>query len=122
MVGLETVKQRQHIVCVRADQLAKQGRDLRFILVAEFALTWRDPQRRRGAIVCHPLPFGQEQLIRSAEPHFRLVSSESGRLDYIETITQWNKRIGAPSFRKTLFKIQLLPRWLASADFQKRPA
>jgi cyclopropane-fatty-acyl-phospholipid synthase len=64
------------------------------------------------------LPFGQEQLIRSAEPHFRLVASTSGRLDYIETITQWNRRIGASSFRKTLFKLQLLPRWLTSADFR----
>jgi cyclopropane-fatty-acyl-phospholipid synthase len=64
------------------------------------------------------LPFGQEQIIRSAEPHFRLVSSSSGRLDYIETISQWNRRIGAPSFRKNLFKLQLLPRWLTSADFR----
>jgi cyclopropane-fatty-acyl-phospholipid synthase len=64
------------------------------------------------------LPFGQEQIIRSAAPYFRLVSSTSGRLDYIETIRQWNKRIGAPSLRKTLFKLQLVPRWLASADFR----
>jgi cyclopropane-fatty-acyl-phospholipid synthase len=64
------------------------------------------------------LPLDQEQIIRSAEPHFRLVSSTSGRLDYIETIGQWNLRIGAPSFRKTLFKLQLLPRWLTSADFR----
>jgi cyclopropane-fatty-acyl-phospholipid synthase len=64
------------------------------------------------------LPFGQEQVVRSAEPHFRLVSSSSGRLDYIETISQWNRRIGAPSLRKTLFKLQLLPRWLTSADFR----
>jgi cyclopropane-fatty-acyl-phospholipid synthase len=64
------------------------------------------------------LPFGQEQLIRSAEPHFRLLASTSGRLDYIETITQWNRRIGAPSIRKTLFKLQLVPRWLTSADFR----
>jgi cyclopropane-fatty-acyl-phospholipid synthase len=64
------------------------------------------------------LPFGQEQIIRSAEPHFGLVSSTSGRLDYIETIRQWNQRIGAPSLRKTLFKLQLLPRWLTSADFR----
>jgi hypothetical protein len=35
------------------------------------------------------LPHRQEQIIRSAEPHFRLVSSMSGRLDYIETIRQW---------------------------------
>jgi cyclopropane-fatty-acyl-phospholipid synthase len=64
------------------------------------------------------LPFGQEQLIRSAEPHFRLVASTSGRLDYIETISQWNRRIGSSSLRKTLFKLRLLPRWLTSADFR----
>ena len=64
------------------------------------------------------LPFGQEQLIRSAEPHFRVLSSVSGRLDYIETISQWNRRIGKPGLRKTLLKLQLLPRWLTSSDFR----
>ena len=64
------------------------------------------------------LPFGQEQVVRCAGPHFRLVSSISGRLDYIETINRWNARIRAPSFRKTLLKLRLLPRWLTSADFR----
>jgi cyclopropane-fatty-acyl-phospholipid synthase len=64
------------------------------------------------------LPFGQEQVIRCAEPHFRLVSSINGRLDYIETIRRWNARIGTPSLRKTLLKLQLLPRWLTSSDFR----
>jgi cyclopropane-fatty-acyl-phospholipid synthase len=64
------------------------------------------------------LPYGQEQIIRSAAPHFRLVSSTSGRLDYIETIRQWRKRFAEPSVRKTLLKLQLLPRWLTSADFR----
>lgn len=64
------------------------------------------------------LPFGQEQVIACADPHFRLVSSMSGRLDYIETIRQWNARIGARSFRKSLLKLRLLPRWLMSADFR----
>ena len=64
------------------------------------------------------LPFGQEQVARSAEPHFRLVASTSGRLDYIETIREWNARIGAPSLRKTLLKLRLLPRWLTSQDFR----
>jgi len=41
------------------------------------------------------LPFGQEQVVRCAEPDFRLVSSESGRLDYIETIKQWDDRTEA---------------------------
>ncbi|HEU4698760.1 MAG TPA: class I SAM-dependent methyltransferase, partial [Gemmatimonadales bacterium] len=30
------------------------------------------------------LPYGQEQVIHAASPHFRLVASSSGRLDYIE--------------------------------------
>jgi cyclopropane-fatty-acyl-phospholipid synthase len=64
------------------------------------------------------LPFGQEQIIRSAAPHFRLVSSTSGRLDYIETIRQWRQRFAAPSVKKTLLKLQLLPRWLTSAAFR----
>ena len=64
------------------------------------------------------LPFGQEQVIRCADPHFRLVSSVSGRLDYIETIKQWNARIGARSMSKTLLKLSLVPRWLMSADFR----
>ena len=49
--------------------------------------------------------LGQEQVVGCAEPHFRLVSSISGRLDYIETINRWNARIGAPSFGKTLLKL-----------------
>jgi cyclopropane-fatty-acyl-phospholipid synthase len=64
------------------------------------------------------LPFGQEQVIRCAEPRFGLVSSESGRVDYIETITQWNARIGKRSLRKSLLKLRLVPRWLTSADFR----
>jgi cyclopropane-fatty-acyl-phospholipid synthase len=64
------------------------------------------------------LPFGAEQVISCADPHFRLVSSVSGRLDYIETIRQWNARIGSRSARKTLLKLRLLPRWLTSADFR----
>jgi cyclopropane-fatty-acyl-phospholipid synthase len=64
------------------------------------------------------LPFGQEQIARCADPSFGLVSSSNGRLDYIETITQWNARIGARSARKTLLKLGLVPRWLTSADFR----
>jgi len=64
------------------------------------------------------LPYGQEQIIRSAGPHFRLVASTSGRLDYIETIRQWRKRFASSSFKKTLLKLQLLPRWLTSSDFR----
>jgi cyclopropane-fatty-acyl-phospholipid synthase len=64
------------------------------------------------------LPFGQEQVVRCAEPHFRLVSSESGRLDYIETIRQWDERTEAWNPRMALLKLRLLPKWLTSADFR----
>ncbi len=64
------------------------------------------------------LPFGEEQIVRTARPHFRLVASTSGRLDYIETIRRWRERFAAPSARKTLLKLRLLPRWLTSADFR----
>jgi cyclopropane-fatty-acyl-phospholipid synthase len=64
------------------------------------------------------LPSGKEQLIACASPDFRLISSQSGRVDYIETITQWNARIGTRSLRKMLLKLRLLPHWLTSADFR----
>jgi cyclopropane-fatty-acyl-phospholipid synthase len=64
------------------------------------------------------LPFGKEQIVRSAEPHFRLVSAVSGRLDYIETIRQWRRRFGERSARKLLLKARLVPRWLTSRDFR----
>ena len=64
------------------------------------------------------LPFGQEQVVRTAAPHLSLVSSVSGRLDYIETIRQWRRRFAEPSLRKTLLKLRLVPRWLASSDFR----
>ena len=64
------------------------------------------------------LPFGQEQVIEAAAPSLRLVSSVSGRLDYIETIQQWRRRFAQPSARKSLMKLRLVPRYLTSADFR----
>ena len=49
------------------------------------------------------LPYGPEMVIRNAEPHFKLISQSSGRLDYIETISQWRKK-----FRKFNMKKYLL--------------
>jgi cyclopropane-fatty-acyl-phospholipid synthase len=64
------------------------------------------------------LPFGPEQVVRCAEPSFRLVSSVSGRLDYIETIKQWDKRTEAWNPRMALLKLRLIPKWLTSPDFR----
>jgi cyclopropane-fatty-acyl-phospholipid synthase len=64
------------------------------------------------------LPFGQEQVLHCAAPHFRVVASTSGRLDYIETINQWSARIGSRDLRKTLLKLRLVPLWLTSKEFR----
>jgi cyclopropane-fatty-acyl-phospholipid synthase len=64
------------------------------------------------------LPAGLEQIEASARPHLRLVSSSSGRLDYLETIRRWRARFATRSARKTLLKLRLVPRWLTSADFR----
>ncbi len=64
------------------------------------------------------LPMSKEQLVNAASPDFRLLETSCGRLDYIETIEQWNRRIGAPSFRKRLMKVRLFPRWLTDSDFR----
>jgi|SRR5436190_4213171 len=64
------------------------------------------------------VPVGKEQIVRSAEAHIRFRFERQRTLDYIETIGQWNRRIGMPSFRKTLLKLRLLPRWLTNTDFR----
>ncbi len=64
------------------------------------------------------LPFGKEQVIRCAEPSFRLVSAESGRLDYIETIRQWDMRTESRNPRMLLTKLRLVPRWLTDPNFR----
>jgi cyclopropane-fatty-acyl-phospholipid synthase len=64
------------------------------------------------------LPVNREQVVAAAEPEFRLVASSSGRLDYIETIRQWRIRFAEPSFKKSLLKLRLVPRWLTSEDFR----
>ena len=64
------------------------------------------------------LPFGKEQIIRTAAPHLDLVEASSGRLDYIETIARWRRLFGEPSLRKSLLKARLVPRWLVSREFR----
>lgn len=65
------------------------------------------------------LPTGLEQLERDAGPWFRLVSASSGRLDYIETIRQWEKRFDAGGPRKLAVKLLLLPSYLTSRQFRQ---
>jgi cyclopropane-fatty-acyl-phospholipid synthase len=64
------------------------------------------------------LPLSRQQIVDCAEPHFRLVSASNGRLDYIQTITEWGRRTGARSLRKSLLKLRLVPRWLTNESFR----
>jgi cyclopropane-fatty-acyl-phospholipid synthase len=64
------------------------------------------------------LPLDRDQVVRCAEPGFSLLTSSNGRLDYIQTITEWGRRTGARSLRKSLLKLALVPRWLTSRDFR----
>jgi cyclopropane-fatty-acyl-phospholipid synthase len=64
------------------------------------------------------LPFGSEQVEHCAEPHFKLVSKVSGRLDYIQTIKEWDKRTEAWNPRMALLKLRLIPKWLTSPEFR----
>ena len=56
---------------------------------------------------------------RAAPPLVRYiaVATRLGMFRF-QTIGEWSKRTGARSLRKTLFKLQLVPRWLRSADFR----
>jgi cyclopropane-fatty-acyl-phospholipid synthase len=64
------------------------------------------------------LPYGNEQLHRTAAPWFRVVTEHSGRLDYIETIRQWSRRFNQFRLRKVPVWLSLLPTYLTSRDFR----
>ncbi|HET6528080.1 MAG TPA: class I SAM-dependent methyltransferase [Balneolaceae bacterium] len=64
------------------------------------------------------LPYGSEMVIKNAEPYFKLINKSSGRLDYIETITQWEKRYRAFNPKKYALYLSLIPRYLTNRDFR----
>lgn len=64
------------------------------------------------------LPYGPEMVIKNAAPKFKLISQSSGRIDYIETIKQWQKRFKKFSIRKYLLYLSLVPNYLFNKDFR----
>lgn len=74
------------------------------LMIAQFPGSW--------------LPYGPEQVIRNAEPLFKLISQSSGRLDYIETIGQWRKRFRAFNLKKYLLYLSLLPKLVTNKPFK----
>ncbi len=66
------------------------------------------------------LPYGAEMVEETAAPWFNLIFKSSGRLDYIETITQWDIRYRRFHWKKYLLFLSLLPRYLYSREFRYR--
>lgn len=64
------------------------------------------------------LPYGPDMVIRNAEPHFKLISKSSGRLDYIETIGQWRKRFRKFNLKKYGLYLSLLPKYIFDQEFR----
>lgn len=74
------------------------------LMIAQFPGSW--------------LPYGAEQVIRNAQPHFKLISQSSGRLDYIETIGQWRKRFRQFNAEKYSLYLGLVPRFVTNKSFR----
>jgi cyclopropane-fatty-acyl-phospholipid synthase len=68
------------------------------------------------------LPYGDEHVIRSAAPYFKLISKSSGRLDYIETIKRWRKNFRDFNFKKYLLYVSLIPKLLTDKEFRHQVA
>ena len=68
------------------------------------------------------LPYGPEMVIRNAEPHFKLISQSSGRLDYIETISQWRKKFRKFNLKKYWLYLSLIPKFIIDEEFRHQVA
>lgn len=66
------------------------------------------------------LPYGKEQIIKNAAPYFKLVTEHSGRLDYIETIKVWRRRLKSFGVKKYLAYLSLAPRLFYDPTMRKR--
>ncbi len=68
------------------------------------------------------LPYGPEMVIRNAEPHFKLISQSSGRLDYIQTIAQWRKKFRKFGLKKYWLYLSLVPKFITNKEFRHQVA
>lgn len=68
------------------------------------------------------LPYGPEIILRNAEPHFKLISQSSGRLDYIETIGQWRKKFRKFNLKKYWLYLSLIPKYITDKKFRHQVA
>ena len=64
------------------------------------------------------LPLSLDQIREAARPYFRILSLNNGRLDYIQTLSEWHRRIYKFSFPKLLETLRLASLYLSSRDFR----
>jgi len=64
------------------------------------------------------LATGAEQFLRNAESFFKVIDRSNGRLDYVETARQWNKRFNIMSLQKLMLYLSYLPRYLTNREFR----
>ena len=65
------------------------------------------------------LPYGKEGLIEPAKEYFKVISIDSGRLDYIETIKRWTDAFVKYNFKKTMFFLSFIPKYLLNKSFRE---
>lgn len=66
------------------------------------------------------LPYGEEMITRTAAPFFKVINSSSGRLDYIETITQWRKKFRKFQALKYALYLSQFPRYISDKAFRQK--
>lgn len=64
------------------------------------------------------LPYGSEMVIKNVAPFFNLISKSSGRLDYIETISEWEKRYRSFNLKKYAYFLSLIPKYLTDSNIR----
>ena len=65
------------------------------------------------------LPYGKEGIIEPASKYFKVISVDSGRLDYMETIERWSQAFMKFNLKKYLYYVSLLPKYLSSKSFRE---
>lgn len=65
------------------------------------------------------LPYGKEGLINPASKYFKVISVDSGRLDYIETIHRWTAAFTKFNLEKYLLFASFAPDYLFDKSFRR---
>jgi cyclopropane-fatty-acyl-phospholipid synthase len=64
------------------------------------------------------LPYGSEMITKNAEPYFKLINISTGKLDYIETIRQWRKRLRRFNLKKYGLYLKLILQFMREKEFR----